>query len=909
MAAVKTRVVTLRLYRLGVLCVAAWLAHLAARNEREPSHMPLEAVQGFFPEAVSLSAPIDSRREVLVFASDGKRLGSVLTTSPEADDLIGYSGPSNLLIALEPDGRVRGVTLLASGDTAAHVDEVRQSGSFWKSFVGWSPATEPSRRIDAVSGSTLTSLAMAEAVERRLAGSTISRRFSEPVTLDEARTLFSKAARLQSDEPRIGWSRVLDDSGKTLGFVLRTSPIGDNVRGYRGPTESLAAISSDERTVIGVRLRRSYDTPEYVDRVREDDDFLSRLAGRSIDEWARIDFAKAGIEGVSGATQTSFGVAEALRRRFDAEVAARNEVVKSSRRTWHNAGLLLVVVGSLTIAYSPLRADRRLRLAWQGVLILGFGICLGDLLSVALLAGWSRNGTPWQTAPSLVLLAAVALLAPWGTRRNVYCQHLCPHGAAQEWLTSLRHWFARSNPKRQRGRTLHTEGTLEAKSCETPALAGSSGYFFRGHRVVRWLARVPALVLAVGLWIALIAPRFDLAQLEPFDAWVLPLTAIVSSVVFAVGILASLFVPQAYCRFGCPTGALLKFVRSGGHYDHFGRRDVAAIVLLLVGAGLVGVRPSTGPNAHDLEDARQVTTSNRNATTELRGQAFGTTWSVKLRGNWPHSEDVRNRIAAELSRIETTLSHWRPESATAQFNETETTLPMEQPAELIALVARGQELSRATDGLFDMTVAPLVQAWGYGPGERRETPPTDAEIQTLLQRTGWQKLEVDLEANTLRKLHSALQLDLGALLQGYAVDQVAALLDSSSRNTPEYLIEIGGELRARGAWPVAIENPSDASRPLLTLTLADAALATSGTYRSRRAMNGEEAHHLISPKTGRPVAATIRLCSVLSSTCVEADGWATALCLSEFSSAVRIANEHSLRVWLVDEAGELHTVP
>lgn len=908
MAAVKTRVITLRLYRLGVLCVAAWLVHLSARDERMPSHMPLEAVRGFFPEAVSLSAPIDSRREASVFASDGKRLGAVMTTSPEADDLIGYSGPSNLLIALEPDGRVRGVTLLASGDTAAHVDEVRRSGSFWKSFVGWSPATEPSRRIDGVSGSTLTSLAMAEAVERRLAGSTISRRFPEPVTLDEVRTLFSTAVRLQSDEPRKGWSRVLDDSGTTLGFALRTSPIGDNVRGYRGPTESLAAISSDERTVIGVRLRRSYDTPEYADRVREDDDFLSRLTGRSIDEWARIDFAKAGIEGVSGATQTSFGVAEGLRRRFDAEVAARNEAAKSSRRTWHNAGLLLVVVGSLVMAYSPLRASRSVRFAWQGVLIVGFGICLGDLLSLALLAGWSRNGTPWRTAPSLVLLAAVALLTPWGTRRNVYCQHLCPHGAAQEWLTSLRRWFARSNPMRQRGRTLHTAGTLESKSCEAPALADASGYFFRGHRVVRWLARVPALVLAVALLIALIAPQFDLARLEPFDAWVLPLTAIVSTIIFAVGVIASLFVPQAYCRFGCPTGALLKFVRCGGSYDRFGRCDVAATALLLISAGLIAARLG-GPNAHDIANSNRTIAPHEAAITELRGQAFGTTWSVKLRGDWRNPESVRERISAELSRIETTLSHWRPESATAQFNATETTLPMEQPAELIALVVRGQDLSRATDGMFDITVAPLVQAWGYGPGQRRDTPPTDAEIQELLQRIGWQQLEVDAESNTLRKQHPALQLDLGALLQGHAVDQIAGLLDSLSSTSPEYLIEVGGELRTRGAWRVAIENPSDSRQPLLTLTLKDAALATSGTYRSRRAVAGEEAHHLISPKTGRPVASTIRLCSVLSPTCIEADGWATALCLSDRSTAIQIANEHKLHVWLLDEAGEVHTVP
>jgi thiamine biosynthesis lipoprotein len=369
-------------------------------------------------------------------------------------------------------------------------------------------------------------------------------------------------------------------------------------------------------------------------------------------------------------------------------------------------------------------------------------------------------------------------------------------------------------------------------------------------------------------------------------------------------------VPQAYCRFGCPTGALLKFVRSGGRYDHFGRRDGAAVVLLILSGAIVGARLSSQAERIDPAAVASPTAAIEPANIELRGRAFGTSWTVKLRGNWTNTTGVRDRVAAELSRIETTLSHWKPDSATAQFNATETTLPMEQPAELIALVARGQALSRATNGLFDLTVAPLVQAWGYGPGERRETPPTNAKIQELLQRTGWQKLEVDREANTLRKQHPALQLDLGALLQGYAVDQVAALLDAAaSTQTPEYLIEIGGELRARGAWQVAIENPSNPDQPLLTLTLSNAALATSGTYRSRRLVGHEDVHHLISPVTGRPVAATIRLCSVVSPTCVEADGWATALFLTDFSTAMRIASEHELRVWLLDETGELHTVP
>ena len=115
----------------------------------------------------------------------------------------------------------------------------------------------------------------------------------------------------------------------------------------------------------------------------------------------------------------------------------------------------------------------------------------------------------------------------------------------------------------------------------------------------------------------------------------------------------------------------------------------------------------------------------------------------------------------ELERIESTLSHWRPDSFTSQFNQSETTLAAEYPAELIALVDRAQELSRLTDGRYDVTIALLVDVWGFGPSGEKTAPPTDEQINELLTRTGWQKLIVDTEANTLQKKHPQLQIDLG----------------------------------------------------------------------------------------------------------------------------------------------------
>jgi thiamine biosynthesis lipoprotein len=264
---------------------------------------------------------------------------------------------------------------------------------------------------------------------------------------------------------------------------------------------------------------------------------------------------------------------------------------------------------------------------------------------------------------------------------------------------------------------------------------------------------------------------------------------------------------------------------------------------------------------------------------------------------------LKTAVAEELQRIESTLSHWRPESYTSQFNASETTLETEQPAELVGLVARSLELSRISGGVYDITVAPLVDAWGYGPSGEKAVPPTDEQIAELLGRVGYEKLAADTANNTLRKKHPQLQIDLGSLLQGYAADRIARVLDESG--VKKYLIDVGGELFARDSWTVAIEDPRDPATPLRTLVLKDSGMATSGLYRATRQLGPTTAHHLISPQTGRPIAATATLATVVAPTAVEADAWATALLAVGLPDALKLADEQQLSALLVDP--EQHT--
>lgn len=841
-----------RFYRLTLLLAVAWLVHWQNFQPVPPDVVTLADARMFFPAAAGLAEGERRLGGQTVVDSQGRALGLVLTTSPHADEIIGYAGPSNLLIALDLQQRVIGARLLSSGDTQAHVEQVRGDQSFFRQFAGWK-RQQPRGKIEGVSGSTLTSLAMAEAIERRLGSPVTSLRFPEPVTLKEVRVLFPEADAFQGDDPRVGWNRVLDRRGELLGFAVRTSPFTDNGRGYQGPTESLVAVASDGERVVGVVVRSSYDTPEYVERVREDDEFLRLLTGRSIKEWAELDFRQAGIEGVSGATQTSFAVADGLKRRFAAD---RQALAAKPTATKWSFGLLAIIIGALAMTFTPLRASRRLRWVWQGVLIVAFLLWLGDLLSLALLAGWARNGIPWQAAPSVALLAAVAMVVPWVSGRQIYCQQICPHGAAQAWLARFKRFHWRMPPN-----------------------------------ATRWLTRLRTAIAFTGIGIALFWQQFDLAWLEPFDGWVLKAAAAVSLGIAVIGLAASVAVPQAYCRFGCPTGELLAILKSRGKQDRLNGRDWAAgglLVLASFAAIVSPLRRSVAPVEATLSESKAQ---------EIRGKAFGTTWSVKVRGN--HDVDaLKPVIDRELERIESTLSHWRPESLTAQFNASETTLALEQPRELMDLVARAQELSRLTGGAYDITVAPLVDAWGFGPSGQKKVAPNEAEIQGLLERVGWQKLTVETSDNTLRKAHPLLQIDLGSVLQGHAADRVGQILEVAG--VTEFLVEVGGELLARGAWKVTIEDPRDASQSLCTVTLRNQALATSGFYRATSELNGVPAHHLLSPQTGKPVSATALLAAVVAPSAVEADARATALLAVGMAEGSRLAEEQGLTALLVD---------
>jgi hypothetical protein len=338
---------------------------------------------------------------------------------------------------------------------------------------------------------------------------------------------------------------VLDAAGRELGYAVRTQPRARDIIGYAGLTDTLVVLDANWK-IVGLKILSSEDTDSYVRDITTDRRFLKKWNGLTWDAAALIDLKAAGIEGVSGATMTSMAIAQGVKTRLQTsadEIAARAPL----RFGWRDYGMLAVLAAAAVMAFGPAAWRHRWKRPYQIALIVYVGFIAGDLIAMKLFAGWARAGVPWTAAPGLVLLTTAALLVPWSTRQPFYCHHICPHGAAQELIGRLR-------PSRW-------QVTLPAG-------------------LVRGLEYFPAGLLLVALLAALLALPLDLASLEPFAAYIVRSAGFVTVAVAVGGLVASCFVPQAYCRFGCPTGALLNFVRARGPTDRFSRRDGAALLFL-----------------------------------------------------------------------------------------------------------------------------------------------------------------------------------------------------------------------------------------------------------------------------------------------------------------------------------------
>jgi FAD:protein FMN transferase len=286
---------------------------------------------------------------------------------------------------------------------------------------------------------------------------------------------------------------------------------------------------------------------------------------------------------------------------------------------------------------------------------------------------------------------------------------------------------------------------------------------------------------------------------------------------------------------------------------------------------------------------------------EVAGQTMGTDYSVKIAANGVDVGKVGHQVEETLDAVDAMMSTYRPESELSRFNADATTDWHAVSGEFCAKVEQALAISAMTDGAFDITVGPLVNLWGFGPGEPTAEPPSDADIAAAEAVVGYRRLHADCTVPALKKDIPGLYIDLSGLGKGYAADRVAETLDADGLT--DYLIEVGGELRLRGLnrngdkWAIGIEAPLyDRREPYTIVHLTDTAVATSGDYRNYFESGGVHYAHIIDTRTGRPVTHSMASVTVVDGDGSRADALATGLLVLGPDRGMQLAKAQGLAV-------------
>ncbi|NVJ87116.1 MAG: FAD:protein FMN transferase [Algoriphagus sp.] len=283
----------------------------------------------------------------------------------------------------------------------------------------------------------------------------------------------------------------------------------------------------------------------------------------------------------------------------------------------------------------------------------------------------------------------------------------------------------------------------------------------------------------------------------------------------------------------------------------------------------------------------------------ITGQTMGTTYQITYLDE--EGRNFKNEVDSLLVVFNQSLSTYIPDSEISRFNQQDS-LVFELPF-LPQVLEASKEVYQETEGAFDPTVGPLVNVWGFGPGGPELKDSVD--IQNLLSKVGFDKLRFD--DTEVRKSVNGIYLDFSAIAKGQGVDVVAALL--ASKGIENYLVEIGGELVARGVndkgeiWKIGVNRPEEnaSSSDLYSIIALDnKAMATSGNYRNFYVRDSMKISHTIDPKTGFPVRHNLLSATVLAPDCMTADAFATAMMVMGLEKAIALDEKlEEIEVFLI----------
>ncbi len=290
----------------------------------------------------------------------------------------------------------------------------------------------------------------------------------------------------------------------------------------------------------------------------------------------------------------------------------------------------------------------------------------------------------------------------------------------------------------------------------------------------------------------------------------------------------------------------------------------------------------------------------------LNGKTMGTSYSVRYvtGDDTPSAAKIQAEIDKRLELVNDQMSTYRPGSELSRFNASRAVdKPFPVSAATTEVVLEALRINRVTDGALDVTVGPLVNLWGFGPEGRPDKVPSAAELERRRAWTGIDKLSV--QGNALVKSIPELYVDLSSIAKGYGVDVIAQYLQS--QQVKNYMVDIGGEVRTRGhngekkPWRIAIERPTAGmeQKAQLVIQPGEMSIATSGDYRNYFEQDGVRYSHTIDPVTGKPIHHHLVSVTVLSPTCMAADGLSTGLNVLGPERGMALANLMGIPVFMI----------
>mgnify|MGYP003430278606 FL=1 len=296
------------------------------------------------------------------------------------------------------------------------------------------------------------------------------------------------------------------------------------------------------------------------------------------------------------------------------------------------------------------------------------------------------------------------------------------------------------------------------------------------------------------------------------------------------------------------------------------------LAFLVIGTVIIVSRQQSTPYQHD------------------RGMVFGTVYHI----TYQSSKSLQKDIEAELAKVDASLSPFNERSIITAVNENRDTVVNKMFSDVFALAMK---ISDSTNGAFDITVAPLVNAWGFG--FKGGAMPSRHQVDSLKALVGYHK--VSLTNGRVSKTDPRIMLDCSSIAKGYGCDVVAKFL--SAKGIDNYMVEIGGEIVTRGIsekrlpWKIGVTKPTDDSLNVnqeiqTIINVTDKAMATSGNYRNFYYKNGRKYAHTIDPSTGYPVQHNILSSTVIADDCATADAYATAFMVMGLDKAKTILSRH-----------------